>query len=87
MLSVARISKQKITVQYEYRLNLINFNCRWIKHGLVNGATGIIKDIIFPCTKKVDKNVLPTAVFIEFDYYTGKIPKIQFIISFQFYFK
>jgi hypothetical protein len=29
-----------------------------------------IKDIIFPLSKRNDKNVLPTAVFIEFDAYT-----------------
>ena len=41
----------------------------WIEHGLVNRATGTIKDIIFD--ENYERFALPIAVFIRFDYYTG----------------
>jgi ATP-dependent DNA helicase PIF1 len=41
----------------------------WIEHGLVNGATGTIKDIVFD--ENYERYALPIAVFIQFDYYTG----------------
>ena len=43
----------------------------WIEHGLVNGATGVVRDIVFPLNRNT--LTLPIAVFIEFDYYTGLI--------------
>jgi hypothetical protein len=42
----------------------------WISKGLVNGANGIIRDIIYPETENY-RNQLPTALLIEFDYYIG----------------
>jgi hypothetical protein len=41
----------------------------WTEKGLVNGANGVIKDILFS-----NLNTLPSAILIEFDQYTG--PKI-----------
>jgi hypothetical protein len=41
----------------------------WIEHGLVNGATGVVKDIIFDLN--YEKYALPLAVIIEFDFCTG----------------
>ena len=40
----------------------------WTQKGLVNGATGIIRDIIYSDS---DINKLPVAVLIEFDRYNG----------------
>jgi hypothetical protein len=41
----------------------------WTSKGLVNGANGIIRDIIFPVDKSEDS--LPSAFLIEFENYTG----------------
>ena len=56
----------------------------WIEHGLVNGATGVLKDIVFDINYR--KNSLPIAIFIEFDYYTGinLILKKYLFINFMF---
>jgi ATP-dependent DNA helicase PIF1 len=44
-------------------------NNLWIKKGLVNGASGIIRDIIY--YNKIANKELPYAVLIEFDIYDG----------------
>ena len=36
---------------------------------LVNGANGTIREIIY--SSEYQKNCLPDAIFVEFDYYTG----------------
>jgi ATP-dependent exoDNAse (exonuclease V) alpha subunit len=41
----------------------------WTSKGLVNGANGIIRDIIYPLNKF--ENSLPSVLMIEFDYYIG----------------
>lgn len=41
----------------------------WISKGLVNGANGVIKDVIFD-----SKNLAPIALLINFENYTG--PKL-----------
>ena len=41
----------------------------WTTFGLVNGANGTVKDIIY--ANNYIPNDLPKAIFIEFDYYTG----------------
>ena len=41
----------------------------WTQKGLVNGANGTIREIIYP--SEYIKNGLPDAIFVEFDYYTG----------------
>ena len=39
----------------------------WTSKGLVNGASGIIKDIVY----SQDDKLMPKTIFIEFNHYTG----------------
>jgi ATP-dependent DNA helicase PIF1 len=41
----------------------------WTQVGIVNGAFGIVRDIIYPLNKKIDS--LPEIVFIELNDYNG----------------
>ena len=43
-------------------------NNLWTQKGLVNGANGIIRDIIFLISSR---NNLPQTILIEFEHYTG----------------
>ena len=42
----------------------------WTNKGLVNGANGFVRDIIYPIDYK-EKSLLPSVIFIEFEHYTG----------------